>query len=187
MKKLLLSSAIAVAIIASPAAFADNGRHLGHYKHKHKKHFGDTARVTHVEPIYRTVRVNEPRRECWTEEVHYSRPQHGSNKAGGMIIGGLIGGAIGHNIEDSRNAPLVGALIGSAIGHDVAGKNRRGSTHHTVLEEHCQTVNNYYEEEQIDGYRVTYRYRGHTYTTRTDEHPGDRIKVRVSVRPDRHY
>lgn len=186
MNKLVLISALAVAIIAAPAAFADNGRHLGHYKHKQKHRFSDTARVTHVEPIYRTVRVNEPRRECWTEEVHYTRPQHGSNAAG-MIIGGLIGGAIGHNVDDSRNAPVVGALIGSAIGHDVASNKHRGSTHHTALEERCQTVNNYYEEEQLDGYRVTYRYRGQTYTTHMDEHPGDRINVRVSVRPDHHY
>jgi len=184
MNKAILTSVLAATMIASPAAFADRGKHLGHYKHQN---FTDSARVTHVEPVYRTVRVSEPRRECWTEEIHYERPGPGSNKAAGMIIGGLIGGAIGHNIDHSRNAPVVGALIGSAIGHDVAGSGRHGSTYEVGHEERCQTVNNYYDEEQLEGYRVTYRYQGNSYITWMDEDPGDRIRVRVNVRPAGKY
>ena len=178
MKHTLLASAIVTALIASPIAFA--GPDKSHSYSKHRNHFSDTARVTQVEPIITTVRVTEPSRECWTEEVEYRRG--GGDRAAGMIIGGLIGGALGHNLDDHRNAPAVGALIGSAIGHDVAGRHDRGHRH-KGYEERCRTVNNTYEDERIDGYRVTYRYQGNSYTTRMAEHPGDRIKVRVSIRP----
>ena len=176
MKQKLLTAAIITSLAMAPAAFAGHGKHRGHQKHS----FTDTARVTNVEPIYRTVSVSRPQQECWTEEVEYTRPGHGN--AAGMIIGGLIGGAIGHNVDDSHNAPLVGALIGSAIGHDVSG-NRRGRGRHIGYEEQCRTVNNYYDEERLDGYRVTYRYKGHSYTTTMDHDPGDRIKVRVNISP----
>jgi len=175
MKKKLLTAAIVATLAMAPAAFA------GHGKHRGQQHsFTDTARVTHVEPIYRTVSISRPHQECWTEEVEYTRPGHGN--AAGMIIGGLIGGAIGNNIDHSDSAPLVGALIGTAIGHDVSGR-RQGHSRHISQEERCQTVNNHYEEEQLDGYRVSYRYKGHSYTTHMDHDPGDRIKIRANFRP----
>lgn len=180
-QKLLTTAIVASLILAPAAAFAGHGKHRGHQKHS----FTDTARVIDVDPVYRTVSVSRPREECWTEEVEYTRPGHGN--AAGMIIGGLIGGAIGHNVDDSRNAPLVGALIGSAIGHDVAASRRHGPPRHVAYEERCKTVNDYYDEERLEGYRVTYRYKGHTYTTTMDHDPGDRIKVRVSVRPLKDY
>jgi hypothetical protein len=33
-------------------------------------------------------------------------------------------------------------------------------------------------------YDVTYEYAGRQYVTRTDHHPGDRMRVRVDVRPE---
>ncbi|MEL6215584.1 MAG: histidine kinase, partial [Pseudomonadota bacterium] len=37
--------------------------------------------------------------------------------------------------------------------------------------------------ERVEGFRVTYQYRGETYVTRTETDPGNRIRVRVSVTP----
>lgn len=42
----------------------------------------------------------------------------------------------------------------------------------------------YYDDRRVSGYDVTYEYAGRTYHTRTDHHPGDRIRVRVDVRPE---
>jgi uncharacterized protein YcfJ len=42
-----------------------------------------------------------------------------------------------------------------------------------------------HEEERIDGYHVTYRYKGEIFTTRLPYDPGDRLKVQVSVTPVR--
>ena len=37
---------------------------------------------------------------------------------------------------------------------------------------------------RVAGYDVTYEYAGRQFTTRTNYHPGDRIRVRVDVRPE---
>jgi uncharacterized protein YcfJ len=37
---------------------------------------------------------------------------------------------------------------------------------------------------QVAGYDVTYEYAGRSFRTRTNYHPGDRIRVRVDVRPE---
>ena len=39
------------------------------------------------------------------------------------------------------------------------------------------------DETQPDGYLVDYEYNGRVYSTRTRRHPGDRIRVTVSVSP----
>jgi uncharacterized protein YcfJ len=180
--KVILATAIITALAASPA-FADKGKKHGHY---HDHHYSDTARVISVEALYRTVSVTRPERECWVEEVEYSRPVHHGHSAAGTIIGGLIGGAIGNNVTHDRHAPAVGAIIGSVIGRDMAGQ-RSPRRYETVEEEYCRTVHNTYEEERSDGYRVTYRYHGKTYTTRMDYDPGDTVQVDVNVRPVHHH
>ena len=42
----------------------------------------------------------------------------------------------------------------------------------------------YDNDERLSGYDVTYEYANRTYHTRTNYHPGDRIRVRVDVRPE---
>ena len=54
------------------------------------------ARVVHVEPMYRTVRVEQPRRECWDEDVYVERPGYRSHT--GVILGGIVGGVLGHEL-----------------------------------------------------------------------------------------
>src|SRR5258706_4792633 len=85
----------------------------------------DYARVTHVEPRMRQVRVSVPRRECY--EVSDDDPGYSQAAdrpaAGGMILGGLIGAVIGHQIGHGREravGTVAGAVISSAIGHDAA-------------------------------------------------------------------
>lgn len=126
------------------------------------------------------------------------------------VLGGLIGGAIGNQIgrqSGSRQAQvgatIAGALIGSVIGNEASGrdrrdrrsqrdrrdrthKNDRGRRH---IEQRpikrCETRTVSRTEERLDGYEVTYRYRGRNYHMRTQNHPGDRIPLNISVRPAR--
>jgi uncharacterized protein YcfJ len=42
----------------------------------------------------------------------------------------------------------------------------------------------YNNDRSVSAYDVTYEYAGHQYTTRTNYHPGDRIRVRVDVRAE---
>ncbi|MGU9957208.1 MAG: glycine zipper 2TM domain-containing protein [Arenicellales bacterium WSBS_2016_MAG_OTU3] len=146
------------------------------------------AKVTSVEPITRTVRVNNPREECWSERVAVPERSGGQSYTA-EIFGGILGAAIGNEFGSGRGkdaATAAGALLGGSIGRDI--KNKRdsrgyynGSSYELV--ERCETVDNYHSEERVDGYNVTYNYNGQEYRTRMRQDPGERIKVRVSVNP----
>ena len=145
----------------------------------------DTAKVISATPIYRSVSTTRPRRECWEEEVFYDaggdRPDDTALR---MIVGGAIGGALGHNLgRHSDSARLAGAVIGSAIGYDTAQRHRGRHKLRRGVEERCHTVYENVSHEQVDGYRVTYRYRGKTFTTIMDETPGKRLRLRVTLTP----
>jgi uncharacterized protein YcfJ len=139
------------------------------------------AKVLDVTPITRTVRIEQPRRECWTEEV--IRERSAENSAGGMLLGGIIGGALGNRFgrgNGNKAAIAAGAILGAGIGRDMAS---RSGGRYVTEEERCEVITDYREEERIDGYQVKYLYNGRVYFTRTAEDPGKRLPVRVSVTP----
>ncbi len=169
-------AAFALALAVSGSAAAGHGA----------RSFVDSAKVVDVEPIVRTVRVDSPRRECWDEEVQQRGASHAAS-AGSMIVGGAIGGLVGHQlgrrVDKGRGrhaAALVGTLIGAAVGHDSAA---HGGEPRVSYRERCRVYHDYQSEERIEGYRVTYRYKGEEFQTVMDEHPGKRIQVRVQVAP----
>jgi uncharacterized protein YcfJ len=226
MKRLAGFSAVAVlGILGSSASLADHKDHRGYYgQHDHGRHLGwgrhggrdwdrgrsgyDYARVLHVEPLLRRVRYSEPRRECWYETRYDDRDYRYDNRysggghraAGEMIVGGLVGAAVGNQIgsgDGRRAATLAGAIIGSALGHDAAARRdsqggqyydqgryydddyRRGER----TFERCATHYHDRWDERVDGYRVTYEYLGRRHYARLPFHPGDRVRVRVDVFP----
>lgn len=153
---------------------------------KHGHHKGpEYAKVVKVVPIYHEVKVSKPVRECWSEPVGRSvRIKHRSDP-GAVLAGGLLGGIIGHQFgtgHSKRAATAVGTLIGAQIGaaesHDAYAYSK-GVSYHDV----CETEHHYHYETKLDGYRVTYSYKGDVYTTRMPYDPGDRIKVNVKVSP----
>lgn len=155
----------------------------------------DTAKVTHVEPIYKTIEHRTPHRECWTKTVAYERPVHGHHRGHrshtGTIVGAIIGGVIGnkiggHHKRHKRVGTVAGAILGGSIGKDISHQNhhrhaQRVTEYKDV--EQCKTHHTVEHEEKIVGYDVTYKYHGNTYNTRMNRHPGKRIKVTVDVRP----
>lgn len=175
------------------AAADDDSRHHGHrhhhnYGYNHWGHddrgYGDDhavyAKVIDVDPITEVRRTPYARQHCWDERVE--QPVH-HNAAGSMIIGGVVGGVVGNQIGEGRGkdaATLLGTLMGASIGHDMSERN---ASNRTVVTQRCRDVTLYDEDERIMAYRVTYRYRGQTFVTRTDYHPGSRI--RVDVAPNR--
>ena len=137
------------------------------------------ARVLDVQPITRVVRTEVPMRDCRTEEV--TRNGSGANPTGAMLAGALIGGVVGNQIGSGsgrRAATAAGVLIGGGLGHSSAV-----STPRTSVERRCEVYSEIHEETRFDGYRVHYEYGGAAYVTRMADHPGDRIRVQVSVRP----
>ncbi|MDQ2695766.1 MAG: hypothetical protein M3Z21_10400 [Pseudomonadota bacterium] len=120
----------------------------------YSRHYYDYAKVIHVEPHVITRQVPTYHRECWNERYY-----HGDASP----YGGYA-------------RPVLGAIPG-----DVASHWQRGPA--PAVQRQCRTVRHYHDQRQTVGYKVTYRYHGHNYVTRTQAHPGRRIKVRVEVAP----
>jgi len=139
------------------------------------------ADVLRVDPIYDTVRVDQPREECYDTEVE-RRDSRGNNGAG-TVIGAIIGGALGNQVgkgDGRKAATIAGAVIGGAIGNDSA---RRDDYYYSEPQTRCRTVYEPYNERRIAGYDVQYRYRGDVFMSHLDYDPGERMRVRVSVSP----
>ncbi|MET0065122.1 MAG: glycine zipper 2TM domain-containing protein [Candidatus Thiodiazotropha sp.] len=152
----------------------------------HSAGYRDTAKVIDVQPVYRTEQVSEPERSCWDEEVERYIPDE--QRYTGTVLGGIIGGVVANSVSRGRGrgrdaATLAGTLLGGAIGHDLSHA-RHSAQVVTSRERHCEVVQHTYEEERLQGYDVTYRYKGRIFHTFTQDHPGERIPVNVSVRSD---
>lgn len=151
--------------------------------------FTDYANVIESRPLYREVRVDVPRQQCWNEEVvrYENRGGGGYTSYTPEIVGGIIGGVIGNQFGGGSGkewATGAGAVLGGSIGRDL--KNRRYQSsqvavHDTV--QRCKTVHDYRYEEQRDGYRVRYLYDGREFETRMPYDPGTGMRVRVTVVP----
>ena len=181
------SVVISMALTATPAVA---GHHYAVGKSRASHEVYDYAKVLSVKPIVRYVTVSTPVRECWEETRHYTVERR-PNTAGGALVGAIIGGVVGHQFGSGRGndaATVAGSLIGAAVGSDAARKRARergdyGTTTYAKPIRRCETNYEQREEERVDGYRVVYRYHGQRYATRLPYDPGNRIRVRVDVRP----
>lgn len=180
-------------LLTGQVAMADHAKWRGYPDRAYGDY--DYARVIDVDPIVRQVRVTTPHQECWTE-TRYEEIQHGGVQrasAGSMVLGGLIGAALGNQIgrgDGRRAATVAGAIIGSAIGHDAADRRNARDAGPVYTEsrpyeaERCETRYEERTESRVEGYRVTYEYNGRRQVTQLPYDPGDRIRVRVDVRPE---
>jgi uncharacterized protein YcfJ len=174
-------------LLVGQTAFADNWRgHPSDRDDRYERDSGyDYARVVDVDPIVHRVRVTTPREECYTDTVYEEvreRPAPGP-----AILGGIIGAAVGNQIgrgDGRRVATVAGAVIGAAVGNNQAQRRVSGYSETRARDvERCSTRYEERYEERIEGYNVTYVYNGRQSTTRLPYDPGDRIRVRVDVRP----
>ncbi|MDH3638261.1 MAG: glycine zipper 2TM domain-containing protein [Gammaproteobacteria bacterium] len=176
MKKLtLVSGAVILTTALTGAAYAGPG--------KNKYNYMDYGEVIKVKPITEIVEVDTPRQECWTE--HVTRYRHSHSSYTPEILGGIIGAAVGNQFgggSGRKVATAAGALLGGSIGHDYKRRRGRGYAYTEPIER-CETRHEHHSEERIVGYKVKYRYNGRVYRTRMDQHPGDRIPLRVNVTP----
>ncbi len=160
---------------------------VGHHEYRDSPYL-DYAKVVDVEPIIRVVRVTEPRRECWDEEVTRYR-QHTSRRSGSftpLVVGGIVGGVVGNQFSKGKRRDaltVAGALLGASVGRDIYRRHRSTERPYVTTEQRCRVVDEYHEEERVEGYRVTYRYKGKTFVRRMDHDPGRRVRIRVAVTP----
>jgi uncharacterized protein YcfJ len=142
----------------------------------------DYARVVDVDPIVRRVVVSSPQRDCWYEEQQgYGAPSSHTP----AVLGAIIGGVIGHQFDNGHSrhniGTVAGALLGGSVGYDAA---RRDSGYQTRSVERCAVNSRQDWEDRIEGYKVTYVYRGRQYCTTMPYNPGSRVQVRVGVDVD---
>ncbi|MGB5255798.1 MAG: glycine zipper 2TM domain-containing protein [Woeseiaceae bacterium] len=148
----------------------------------------DYAKVISSQPIVNYVTVKTPVRECWDEMQYYTVDRRPHRGGGATLVGAILGGVIGHQVGSGRGndaATVAGTLIGAAIGSESSRKNNQGYGEERIARpiERCETRFQSHQEERIDGYRVTYRYHGQKYSTVMPYDPGNKIRVRVDVRP----
>lgn len=130
----------------------------------------------------------------YSRDDYYDR---GYGTSGGRtmatVIGGIVGAAIGSQVGggSARYATsAIGTMVGGIAGQKVYENSVRQRQARQGVVTVCDPVpdDRYYDSYGTSGsgvhaYDVTYEYAGRQYTTRTNYHPGDRIRVLVDVRP----
>lgn len=170
-----------VALLAGNAS-ADRGHHHGWEKGPARGY----GQVLQVEPVYRMVEMTFPEEYCTESQSDTTASDPRNAALAGAVVGGVVGGVTGNQFGkgDGRTVTTVaGTVLGAAVGYK-AGPRMAGMLSDTQWSyRQCETVERVETREELLGYRVKYRYRGHIYHTRTDRHPGDRIRVNGGALP----
>ena len=141
------------------------------------------AYVVSAYPVYKTVQINNPVEQCWQETVNLPEKTYTSRTP--EILGAIVGAGVGRLFGSGRGqdvATVAGAVLGGSIGRDQKNKyNQNNARVH--YEQRCRMVDNFRNEERLEGYDVTYEYDGNIYRTHTRSDPGQTITVSISVVP----
>jgi len=175
MNKTLLAVTTTISLALSTQVMADNERHR-HHHHGNSRY----AKVISVQPVYKTIRIAYEEQHCRQDfqrdrDRHYTRLESPAK----LVLGGLLGGAIGHELGRNNNqdlATLTGVVIGTAIAQSTS------AVYYPVERRQpappaCHREIRYKNEHQLVAYDVTYRYHGRLYTTRMRENPGEHIRI----------
>ena len=143
--------------------------------------------VTGAEPIITSYTRNTPVDEqvCELQNI----PVYGTAEAaesgsdlGAMIIGGLIGSAIGNKTSDDEGAGAAGAVVGAILAREHAKNNQGGETVIGYRQEEVCSIRTVMMEQQIEevaGYRVQIEVDNKIISFEIQEKPtvGSRIEI----------
>ncbi len=117
----------------------------------------------------------------------------GSGSTAAAAIGSMVGGLAGRQVYENsqRNRARTGTVqvcdpvpvrdndyYSNSNGYNGNGYSNNGYGNNGY------SNTGYGNDSRVTAYDVTYQYGNRNYTTRTNYHPGDRIRVRVDVRPE---
>lgn len=132
-------------------------------------------------------------RDGYARDGYGDRGGYGTNAGAtaATVIGGIVGAVVGSKVGggSARYATsAIGSMVGGMAGRQVYEQTQRNrqSRERVGIARACDPipVGTYESGRGASMYDVTYEYGGRNYTTRTSYHPGDRIRVRVDVRPE---
>jgi len=129
------------------------------------------------------------------DDRRYPAGGNGSGRTVATVIGGIAGAVLGSKVGDGSGryvGTAVGSMVGGMAGRSIYDSAQRDRQVQRGRVRVCDPVpvsdgrygDDYYGDGRVNGYDVTYEYANRTYRTRTDHHPGDRIRIRVDVRPE---
>ena len=134
-----------------------------------------TGYVTAVETVWTQRVIHEP---VTTTSCHTSRSHSGlQGNVGDVVIGGLVGSAIGNKLSDNHGAGSLGALFGAVAAMDRSPRQRRVC--------HDQTSYRETTEDVADHYLVHVRADGRDLTFRSNRRY--RVNQRVSLSVSSNY
>lgn len=144
--------------------------------------------VTKVDTLTSTYTVKTPKDEriCEIRDVPIYSEGQKSDELGSMIIGGLLGSAVGNKLSDNNGAGAAGAVAGALLGRSQANKNAKSSEIVGYRQqESCETKRVILEEvrSKITGYRVQVEADGRILNLETSSPLGlnDRVELRKQV------
>ena len=129
----------------------------------------------------------------YRDDGYYGRDYRGTStgRTVATVVGGIVGAAIGSQVGggSARYATsALGTMVGGIAGQKVYENSVRSRAPRSGVVTVCDPVpdDRYYgtSGSGANAYDVTYEYGGRQYTSRTNYHPGDRIRVLVDVRPE---
>ena len=136
---------------------------------------GSVAAETRVETIVGTVvdtitltstyvrKTPSDKRTCRTEDVPIYAQQDGQSELGSMIIGGLIGSAVGNKFSNNDGAGAAGTVAGALIGREHSKNKQKNSrivgykqqetcsVTTVMLEENVSEITGYRNHIELDG------------------------------------
>ena len=142
------------------------------------------------------------RRDDYYGRDDYGRDPYEDRRYGGdtgrtvaTVVGGIAGAVLGSKVGGGSGtyvASALGTMVGGMAGRQIYDNVQRNRNQNRGTVTYCdpepvrdgQYGNQRVNDSRVNGYDVTYEYAGRQFTTRTDYHPGDRIRVRVDVRPE---
>ena len=163
--------------------------HSGHKQYRYDGHYDRRAnyrwgRVTYVEPIY-TRRISHYDNQSCLSHRDYRRRDSSQTP---MLLGAVVGTAIGHRLGDSYGDPGIAAVAGGLLGASIGRDMGRKSDYRRNLEVRGPCGRDYsrhdrHDRPELAGYLVRYEYAGRHYQERMEYDPGKWVKLNGNVRP----
>ena len=128
---------------------------------------GSAVAETRVETVVGTVvdtitltstyirKTPTDQRNCRIEDVPIYAENENNSELGSMIIGGLIGSAVGNKFSDNDGAGAAGTFAGAILGHEHAKNQKNSRVVGYKQQESCSVTTVMLEENvsEITGYR----------------------------------